>query len=102
MMKLDVEQFINENIVQTNAAHQLLGVSLSVLHGVPSARLPIVWIIGVSLQCVYAGCWCRNVFYQQHRLVLLVPRLFGRSAGASGHCGSLLPALRSAVVGAEW
>ncbi len=37
--------------------------------------LPIVEIIGVSLHCVYAGCWCGRLFRQGHQVVLPVPRL---------------------------
>jgi hypothetical protein len=42
LVKLDVERFTSENIVQTNAEQLVLGVSLSVPRGVPGARLPIV------------------------------------------------------------
>ena len=64
--------------------------------------LPIVEIIGVSLQYVYAGCWYGSLFCQGHQVVLLVPRLFGWYAIPSAHCGSVLRALRSAAVGSVW
>jgi hypothetical protein len=61
-----------------------------------------IGVISVSRYTVCMLAAGTAVFRPGHQAVLLVPRLFERSARPSVHCGSRLRALRSAAVGAGW